>query len=83
MKDHSERLATTVLKVSIVLPLPNYMANQFAIPFKCKFIRTAARTRKHLDLKTLPIPVAGKKIDQCDSRSYKHEQIFCEMTPMC
>ena len=58
IKDLSERFTPTVAVASAVLPITNDLATQFALPSKDKLIRTAARTRKQLELNMPPIPVA-------------------------
>ena len=58
MKDLSERFTPSVGVASAVLPITNDLATQFALPSKDKLIRTAARTRKQLDVNMPPIPVA-------------------------
>ena len=55
LKDLSERFTPSVAVASEVLPVTNNLATQFAIPSKGKLIRTAARTRKQLDVNMPPI----------------------------
>ena len=57
IKDLSERFTPTVAVASAVLPITKDLATQFALPSKDKLIRTAARTRKQLDVNMPPIPV--------------------------
>ena len=60
------------------------MASQFALPSKDKLIRTAARTRKQLDVNMPPIPVARnfeipeifENFIRYDSESNDHERII-------
>ena len=57
-KDLGERFTQTVAVASAVLPITNDLATQFVLPSKDKLIRTAARTRKQLDVNMPPIPIA-------------------------
>ena len=73
--DLSERFTPNVAVASAALPVTNNWATQFALPSKNKQIRTAARTRKQLDVNMPPIPYAQKFI-RCDSGSNGHERII-------
>ena len=82
--DLSERFTPNVAVASAALPVTNNLATQFALPSKNKQIRTAARTRKQLDVNMPPIPYAQKceiletfeKFIRCDSGSNDHERII-------
>ena len=84
IKDLSERFTPTVAVASAVLPITNNLASQFALPSKDKLIRTAARTRKQLDVNMRPIPVARnfeipeifENFIRFDSESNDHERII-------
>ena len=84
IKDLSERFTPTVAVASAVLPITNDLATQFALPSKDKLIRTAARTRKQLDVNMPPIPGAQhfeipenfENFIRYDSGSNDHERII-------
>ena len=84
IKDLSERFTPTVAVTSAILPVTNDMATQFALPSTDKLIRTAARTRKQLDVNMPPILVAQifdileffENFIRYDSGSNDHEQII-------
>ena len=84
IKDLSERFTPTVAVASAVLPITNDLATQFALPSKDKLIRTAARTRKQLDVNMPPSPVARnfeipeifENFIRYDSGSNDHERII-------
>ena len=84
IKDLSERFTPTVAVASAVLPITNNLATQFALPSKDKLIRTAARTRRQLDVNMPPIPVARsfeipkifENFIRYDSGSNDHERII-------
>ena len=83
-KDLSERFTPTVAVASAVLPITNNLATQFVLPSKDKLIRTAARTRKQLDVSMPPITVARnfeipenfENFIRYDSGSNDHERII-------
>ena len=83
-KDLSERFTPTVAVANAVLPITNDLATQFALSSKDNLIRTAARTRKQLDVNMPPIPVVRnfeipeifENFIRFDSESNGHEQII-------
>ena len=84
VKDLSERFTPTVAIASAVLPITKNLATEFALPSKEKLIRTAARTRKQLDVNMPPICVARnfeipeifENFIRYDSGSNDHERII-------
>ena len=84
LKDLSEMFSATVTVTSAVLPVKIDLATQFALLFKDKRIRTAARTRKQPDVYMLSIPNERnfeipeffRNFIRYDSGSIDHERII-------